>query len=70
MEKETVEIKETYDKDGFLIKLEANGLPIFVPKQDFPTIKINIQDVEWISEKKTMTPEEFKNFYRSNSSVT
>ena len=58
MENQIVEVERTYNKEGFLVKLTANGVPVFIPKQDMPSIKINWRDVEWVSETTHMTREE------------
>lgn len=57
-EEDLVEVEETYNKEGFLVKITANGIPLHIPKQDFPRVKINMQNVEWVTEKVFMTKEE------------
>lgn len=58
MNEDYVTIKETYDKNGYLVKLEANDLPIHIPKENFP--RINIIDIEWVQETYKMTLKEFE----------
>lgn len=56
-----VEIEDTYNKEGFLIKRKANNVPVFVPKELVPRVQIITPDTEWVTEKIFMTAEEFKN---------
>jgi hypothetical protein len=58
-----VEIEDTYNKDGYWIKSSANGIPLFIPEQDKPSVQIvdfDLRNCEWIMTKKTMTKEEFE----------
>lgn len=58
---EKVEVIDIYNKEGYLIKKTANGVPIFIPKQDVPQVQIITPDTEWVMEKKLMSKEEFEN---------
>lgn len=73
MKTEHVEIVDTYNKEGYLIKRRCNNVPFFVPKQDAPMVQIINQDTEWVTEKFFVTPEEFKNrfgdFYKLDPSI-
>lgn len=65
MKKEFVEIKEIYNREGYLIKRTANDIPIFIPQQYAPMVKIITPDTEWIMQKKLMTRKQFE-LYQSN----
>lgn len=58
--KDTVEIIDIYNQEGFWVKRTINDVPIFIPKQDIPSIKIINLDTEWIMQKSYMTKEEFR----------
>ncbi len=64
MKESMIEILDTYDREGFLIKRTANGVPMFIPKQDVPMVQIITPDTEWVMQKKFMSEEEFKNRFR------
>lgn len=64
MKEELVEIKETWNKEGYLIKRTTNGVPFFVPKQDTPSVQIITPDTEWVQETIFMTKEEFENRFK------
>lgn len=55
-----VEVEDTYNKEGFLVKRKANNVPIFIPKELVPRVQILTPDTEWITQKVFMTKEEFK----------
>lgn len=63
MKPELVELQDTYNKEGYLIKRTANGVPIFVPKQDSPIVQIITPDTEWVTEKIFMSKKEFEERY-------
>jgi hypothetical protein len=58
-----IETVDTYNKEGYLIKRMANGVPVFIPKQDTPMVQIINQDTEWVSQTKYLTKEEYKHYY-------
>jgi antitoxin (DNA-binding transcriptional repressor) of toxin-antitoxin stability system len=61
-----IEIVDTYNKEGYLIKRMANGVPVFIPKQDTPMVQIINQDTEWVSQTKYLTKEEWKKVGKNN----
>jgi len=65
MKPEYVELQDTYNKEGYLIKRSANGVPLFIPKQDAPQVQIINSDTEWVMQTTFMSKEEFKNRFPS-----
>ena len=55
-----IKIVDTYDKEGFWIKRTIDNVPVFVPKQEVPSVAILDKNVEWITEKFYMSPAEHK----------
>jgi hypothetical protein len=43
---ETIEVENTYNKDGVWIKSTANGVPLFIPEQTSPSIQILDIDIQ------------------------
>ena len=66
MKKEDIELIDTYNSEGYLIKRTANGVPMFIPQQDVLSVQIITPDTEWIMQKKFLTVEEFKNNYEKS----
>lgn len=60
---EKVEVIDTYDKEGYLVKKTANGVPMFIPKQDVQQVQIITPDTEWVMEKTLMSKEEFESIF-------
>lgn len=67
MKGNTIEVIDTYDSEGYLVKKTANGMPMFIPKGLAPQIQIIDKDTEWVMQKSLMTKEEFKEKYPSFS---
>ena len=63
--KQMVEVQDTYNKEGFLIKRTANGIPLFVPKEITPRVQIINLDTEWVMKKQFMTKKEFNETYKN-----
>lgn len=59
-----VEIVDTYNGEGYLVKRTANGLPLFIPKELASRIQIITPDTEWVTQKILMTKEEFDLTYK------
>lgn len=65
MKEELIEVIDTYDKEGYLVKKTANGSPIFIPKKLTPDIQIFDQDTEWVIKKVFMTAREHQEYLKS-----
>lgn len=59
--KDKVEVIDTYDKEGYLVKRTGNGVPMFIPEQTHPSVQIITPDTEWVMQKMFMSKEEFAN---------
>ena len=62
--KDMVEIIDTYNSDGFLVKKTANGVPMHIPKEFAPRVQFMGIAPKWAMTKTMMAKEEFDKLYK------